>query len=1200
MKQNLLLNAFNRGLVSRLGIGRIDIKRLAMSAEIMVNWMPRVLGSMMLRCGLKYIGSSKDDLPAVHIPFVFSTDDTAIIELTDQNMRVRVSDALIERESVDTVIQQETFSGVTDFSDVTAAGIGSSTASFSVDGQFYAQSETVGSIEIYAYANETFTPITSLSLGAGLVARDVRFSNNGQFMAVGLNNSPYIKIWSISGSTFTALPLMASPPSKQVNSIDFSDDGNYLAVGTLLINELLIYSISGTTFTEITPLSSGVIDDVNEARFNVGSTLLACAHVTSPYVTVYQVINASTFTKLSSPAILPPDDCECVAFSPNGLLLTVGHDTTPFITNYKINGTTLTKLTNPSSIPEGIVYKVRYSPSSKYLIVGLDSPVAAPNDKNLVVYEVSGTSITKIPDPATMPATSVFEIAWLPNSGVLMAGSKVYRLNVWQDLDDGAATSTIGGSLTLNGTGSLKAIRDQLVFVKASNFGDEHSIKIQVERGTAYMRIGSTVGDDDVMSETLLRAGVHSLVFTPSSNFYLRFFNQETTPAVITSVEIESSGIMELAAPWLEDALQNIRWKQSGDVIFIACEGYQQQRIERQSDGSWSIVEYQPIDGPFRTQNLTGTTLTPSAIEGHITIEASEDVFKSGNVGGLYKISSIGQQVTSSLNGANQFTDPIRVTGIGNGRVFARIITGTWSGTVQLQRAAAEPVDWVDVGNGSTGNINTTYDDNLDNQVMYYRAGFKTGEYTSGTAVVSLFYTAGSIDGVVKITEFIDEQNVEADVVVTLGGTAATNSWAEGDWSDRRGWPTAVTLHDGRLWWAGKDKIWGSVSDGYDSFDPETVGDAGPISRSIGIGPVDRINWLLATTNLLIGAEGAEMIARSSTLDEPLTPTGFSIKPVSTQGSNDTKAVEVDTSGIFVHRNGSRVYELTFDGASYNYASNDLTAIIPEIGKPGIRRIAVQRQPDTRIHFVRSDGTVAVLVYDKVESVTCWVEIETDGEVEDVIVLPNTTEDDVYYHVKRTIDGDTKRYLEKFAYEENCRGGAINNLADSYITYSGASTATITGLSHLEGETVCVWGNSKDLGTYTVTSGSITLSEAVTQATIGLVYTAQYKSSKLALSSAMGVPITQRKRIDHLALLLADTHEQGLQYGSDFDRLYDLPQIERGTTLDEDYIWEAYDQDSFVFDGSFDTDSRMCLQAQAPRPVTILATVISADIHDKG
>src|SRR3546814_7919587 len=97
---------------------------------------------------------------------------------------------------------------------------------------------------------------------------------------------------------------------------------------------------------------------------------------------------------------------------------------------------------------------------------------------------------------------------------------------------------------------------------------------------------------------------------------------------------------------------------------------------------------------------------------------------------------------------------------------------------------------------------------------------------------------------------------------------------------------------------------------------------------------------------------------------------------------------------------------------------------------------------------MRVDGTVAVLIYQPAEEVKCWVEVETDGDVEDIVVLPGTREDAVYYLVKRTIDGNTKRYLEKWAMESECQGASLNKQADSFLAYSGVAISTITGLDH--------------------------------------------------------------------------------------------------------------------------------------------------------
>lgn len=775
-------------------------------------------------------------------------------------------------------------------------------------------------------------------------------------------------------------------------------------------------------------------------------------------------------------------------------------------------------------------------------------------------------------------------------------------LTGWTDNDESGAVSSwvTGGYLGLLGTGTNAAIRDQQVTVTATN--TEHGIGIHVVGESVTIRVGMTQGGDDYLSDRVLREGYHSIAVTPAGDFHIRLSNSGKYTALVDSVAIEDASEMEIVTPWPEAALQDIREAQSGDVLFVACKNYQQYRIERQTPRSWSVVKYQVNDGPFKIQNTTPSRITPSGLSGDITLTADHDIFKATNVGGLYELESNGQEVEAAITAQDTWSDPIRVTGVGSSqRRFSIIRSGTWSATVTLQKSVGEPGDWSDVKTYTTNGTDNYFDD-LDNQIIYYRVGVATGDYTSGTVALEVSYTAGSITGVVRITGYSDAQNVDATVLTALGGTDSTDNWAEGEWSDRRGWPTSVAFHDGRLCWAGKDRIWMSVSDAFNSFDDSTEGDSGPISRSIGSGPVDVINWIVPTTHLLIGAEGAELVARSSSLDEPLTPTNFGLKPVETLGSTNMKAVKVGTSAVFVQRNGSRVYELSFDGSSYNYAANDLTSIVPEIGFPSFSRIAVQRQPDTRIHCVRSDGKAAVLIFDKVENVTCWVLVETDGVIEDAVVIPGTEEDEVYYVVKRTIDGSTKRYLEEWALESECQGGLANKCADSFYHYSGTPTGTFTGLGHLEGETVVMWGDGAYLGTTSIIGGVISLHTSYSEFNVGLPYTAQFKSAKLATAVATKqnpTPLTQRKRIDHLGLVLADTHAQGIQYGTDFDNLDNLPLVEGGADVDGDTVHTEYDTDSIELNGTWDTDTRLCLQATAPKPCTVLAAIVSISSHDK-
>lgn len=784
------------------------------------------------------------------------------------------------------------------------------------------------------------------------------------------------------------------------------------------------------------------------------------------------------------------------------------------------------------------------------------------------------------------------------------------NLNGWTDADEAGSVSewVSGGFMGLTGTRVNSAIRTQQVNVSGVNIGVEHGIRIKVNRGVVNFKIGSSAGEDDHVPEATLREGEYSFSITPDSDFHISVSSSGEYQSLIDSVSIESSGDMAIPSPWAEEDLPFVRSDQSGDILYVACRGIKQYKIERRATRSWGISEYLSEDGPFRAINVTPTTITPSAISGDITLTASKGIFRESSIGAIYRITSTGQTVESSIAGENIFTDSIRVTGVGSSRVFTAVRSGTWTATVVLQRSIGEEGNWEDTGTTYTGNGSSTFDDGLDNQIVFYRLGIKTGDYTSGTAVLSLVYSLGSNPGVARITGYNSDTSVDAIVLESLGGTDAVSNWEEGSWSPRRGYVSAVTFDEGRLWWGGKDFLYGSVSDGFESFDDTIEGDSGPIIRSLGSGPVDTINWLLALQRLVVGVETSEKVVRSNSLDEPLTPTVFNIRAPSTKGSTAVAPVKVDTSGMFVRNN--RLFELEYNGRTFDYETVDLTSYIPEIGGSGFSKLAVQRYPDTRVHCVKNDGTAAIIIFDRNEEVKCWIDFEADGFIEDVLVRPAETErieDSVYYTVRRTINGNTVRYYEKLSMESECVGGTQNKQADSFSAGTQASSSTISGLDHLEGEEVVVWADGKNYSprtmgiqtTFTVSAGAITLPEAVVSYVVGLPYRARYKSTKLAYAAQGGTALLQSKRIETLGVIMKDTHNRGLRYGRGFDDLDELPLVEGGADVDADKIWGEYDERPFEFEQEFDTDSRLHLEAMAPMPCTLLALVMKIATNDR-
>lgn len=787
----------------------------------------------------------------------------------------------------------------------------------------------------------------------------------------------------------------------------------------------------------------------------------------------------------------------------------------------------------------------------------------------------------------------------------------------WTDDDEAGATSSwvAPGYMQLLGDGTSAAKRTQQITVAGANIGVEHALKITIVRGPVTLLVGSSAGGDQYISQTDLDEGNHSLALTPTADFYIRFQSTLRRVVWVSNCTIEAAGAMTVATPWTAALLGLVRPASSGDILFNACDGIRQYKIERRGTRSWSVVKYYTEDGPYLIENIGPITMTPSVLNGNGTLTASAAYFKSTNVGGIFRITSTGQTVQATFGVLNAVSASIVVTGVGSGRNITWTLASlTATGdTLQLQRSFDNST-WVDLtGIAYTADGTFNYIDGLDNQTAYYR--FKCTVYAAGAPALQLSFAGGSIIGVARVTAYTSTTVVDIEVLSSMGAAAATTNWAEGQWSDRRGWPSGVGFHEGRLWWGGKDKVNGSVSDAFYSYDPETLGDSGPISRSIGTGPVDSINWLLPLQRLILGAQMAEHSCRSTSLDEPLTPTNFNLKPSSTQGSAPVQPIKLDTTGIFVQRGGVRVYELAIDPQTYDYSSTHLTAVNPEIGRPGIVRMAAQRQPETRVHYVRSDGTVALLTFDKNEQVICWSEVETDGLIEDAVVLPGdaeTEEDQVYYVVNRTINGSTKRFLERWATEAQCRpddAGTLttSRLGDSFVVYSGAPTTSLPA-THLEGEQVVVWADGVDIGhdssdelIYTVTGGVVTLPTEVSNAMVGLAYTAPWQSTKLTqIPTQGGTTLTRTKRISELGLVLADTHARGLKFGRTFADadMNDMPSMENSTTQDVDAIHVDYDEQTFIFPGDFTTDERLCLLAMAPRPCTVLAAVAEVKLNE--
>jgi hypothetical protein len=273
----------------------------------------------------------------------------------------------------------------------------------------------------------------------------------------------------------------------------------------------------------------------------------------------------------------------------------------------------------------------------------------------------------------------------------------------------------------------------------------------------------------------------------------------------------------------------------------------------------------------------------------------------------------------------------------------------------------------------------------------------------------------------------VDKVGGEAN---TGTGTSATKMWAEGAWGIFRGYPRTVVFYEDRLWWASStnnpDTIWGSRSRFYENHSISGIGEAtDAIVAPFNDNEVSQIQWMQARQVMAVGAANKEYRFGNPDPDKAVSPEPGQAKstPQTSYGSNEIQPVILNNAIFYLQRQGRKLRSMTFDAISEDFQSENATRLNDEILESQPVKMAVQRVPDSIVWIVRTDGVLLSFTYEPEEEVAGWarhitqndVGIETPvGFFESVAVIHGSVEDEVWVSVRRIINGNTVRYVEKF------------------------------------------------------------------------------------------------------------------------------------------------------------------------------------------
>ncbi|TXH47207.1 MAG: hypothetical protein E6Q97_27615 [Desulfurellales bacterium] len=766
------------------------------------------------------------------------------------------------------------------------------------------------------------------------------------------------------------------------------------------------------------------------------------------------------------------------------------------------------------------------------------------------------------------------------------------------DNGSGGSSSAVDGGNYVTLTAALGESAKVRWAITTSETAKPATFLIVTTRRPLKVQVGTTTSNANIMASRTLYPGEHLITVTPGAGtYYIQAELDEPGVAIIFDPTRQAPGDLTVPTPWADTELASLRYRQSNNVYWLYHPDHKTRVLERYSNYDWSLRLFRPLNGPFEPVNTTTTTLTPGSVLGSVTITASAAAFAATDVGRLIELTHTGQTETRSITGNGQTTDTIRVVGADANRAFSVAITGTFTGNVLLERSIGNETDWATYQT-YTGAGTSNENDGLDDQIIYYR--INSSGWVSGTAGVTISYSLGETTGRAEIVYFGSATSVGVEVFDGdfFGAASATTLWALGSWNDADGWPAAGTLNDGRHQLAANDRYWSSEPDDFESF-LLSSDDDGAINRRMATGRSNTTRWMETADRVMIGTSGETLEVRSSALGEAITPTNINLRGGKNKGVANAQPIVVDDRIVFIARAMARLYQTYPEGDKYKL--DDLTALHKWIGgrgdNAGFIEIAYQEEPDPRVYAVRADGEMAVLTFRPDEQVYGWARYTepTGGGFESVCVIPGVPEDTVMVIVSRVIDGVTKRFREKFA-PQNFVETRDAVRVQSAVIYEGASTSTITGLSHLEGEEVAIWANGRVHESQEVTSGQVTLDYAVTKAVVGLNYAGKWKSAKLAYGARRGTALGQDKKIGDVGLVLLETPIGMVGYGRDFENVdYKIGEYTDEMVMDSP-VEAISDEATQPSDGATLTDARLCILMDKPGPATILAIVPDVDV----
>lgn len=415
-------------------------------------------------------------------------------------------------------------------------------------------------------------------------------------------------------------------------------------------------------------------------------------------------------------------------------------------------------------------------------------------------------------------------------------------------------------------------------------------------------------------------------------------------------------------------------------------------------------------------------------------------------------------------------------------------------------------------------------------------------------------------------------------------------------------YPGANGEFEQRRWLAGTETrpltIWGTASGTDDELSYHLpLQDDDRIKVQAMTRDANRILHIIGLQNLLMFTASAEWMV-SSASGGAITPSNISVKPQSYFGSTNVQPLIATNQAIFATARGGHLREIGYSRDVYGYLSNDIALRATHLFD-GYRVIdmAYSKAPFPRVNVVSSSGSLNIATYMPEQSICAWTETVTqNGSFESVACVSEggeEGEDAMYAVVARTINNTTVRYIERLGKIDEFNNNSLICLDSSLSGQFSTPSQTVSGLSHLEGQSVAVLADGEYSTGYVVHNGEITLSKAASNVHVGLPIDCYMASLPFIVLGGTGGGKGLMKNISHVSVQLR--HKGKISIGPTLAQISPLVRDWKNRYKDE-VAEELVTEESMPVRGKWDENGQVVIKKTDCFPIEIVSLTLDCEV----